>query len=301
MKKRNKILALMLAAILAMSMTACGGKDSGNENAANGAADAQKQETVDPFEEAQKNIAAVTNMDASMVMEMDMEVGANGETQTMESVTTMDMSTFSDPVRLKMDMNVKASVAGQETTQQMSVYADTLEDGTNMMYLFDGTNWQSQAVTVEDIAQYDSSTDMAVYLNGNYNFEQTGTEQVDGANAYKYTGKITGEEMKEVILSSGALDQLSSLGMSSEDLDSMLDGVGELPINLWIDEATLYPVKYEMDMTDVMNTLMTNMVASMGEQAEGLSMSIPKMVISMTCKNFNAATEFEIPEEAKAN
>jgi len=30
-------------------------------------------------------------------------------------------------------------------------------------------------------------------------------------------------------------------------------------------------------------------------------MSIPKMVISMTCKNFNAATDFEIPEEAKAN
>ena len=81
----------------------------------------------------------------------------------------------------------------------------------------------------------------------------------------------------------------------------MLDGIGELPINLWIDEATLYPVKYEMDMTEVMNTLMTNMVASMGEQAEGLTMSIPKMVISMTCKNFNAATDFEIPEEAKAN
>ncbi len=302
MKKRNKILALMLAVILAMSVTACGGKDSGNENAANSADDVQKQETVDPFEKAQKNIAKVTNMDASMVMEMDMELGANGETQTMESVTTMDMSTFSDPVRLKMDMNVKASVAGQETTQQMSVYADTLEDGTCMMYLFDGTSWYSQeGATAQDIAQYDASTDMAAYLNGNYNFEQAGTEQVDGANAYKYTGKITGDEMKEVILSSGALDQLSSLGMSSADLDSMLDGIGELPINLWIDEATLYPVKYEMDMTDVMNTLMTNMVASMGEQAEGVSMSIPKMVISMTCKNFNAATDFEIPEEAKAN
>lgn len=298
MKKRNKILMLMLAALLAMSMTACGGKDSGSENTP---AETQEEQAVDPFEAAQENIAAVTSMDASMVMEMDMEVGANGETQTMESETTMELSTFSDPLRLKMDMTVNTSMAGQEMSQQMSVYADTLEDGTSMIYLFDGTNWQSQEVTAQDITQYDTSTDMAAYMYGDYNFEPAGTEQVDGANAYKYVGSITGDEMKEVILSSGVLDQLSSLGMGSEDLDSMLEDVSELPINLWIDEATLYPVKYEMDMTEIMNNLVTNMLASMGEQVEGLTMSIPKMKVSMTCKNFNAATDFEIPEEAKAN
>lgn len=295
---KNKILVFVLAAVLAMSMTACGGQDSGIDNTTG---EVKEEETVDPFEAAQENIAAITSMDASMVMEMDMEVGANGETQTMESVTTMELSTFSEPLRLKMDMTVNTSVAGQEMSQQMSVYADTLEDGTSMMYLFDGTNWQSQEVTAQDITQYDTSTDMAAYMYGDYNFEPAGTEQVDGANAYKYVGAITGDEMKEVILSSGVLDQLSSLGMGSEDLDSMLEDVSELPINLWIDEATLYPVKYEMDMTEIMDNLVTNMLASMGEQVEGLTMSIPKLKISMTCKNFNAATDFEIPEEAKAN
>lgn len=303
MKKRNKILALMLAAVLAVSVTACGGKESGNENASTGtqAEKTEEAEQVDPFEAAQKNIAAVTSMDAAMLMEMDMEMGANGETQSVESVTTMDMSTFSDPVRLKLDMTVKASVAGQEQTQDMSVYAETNEDGTCTMYIFDGSSWQSQEVSAAEVAQYDTSTDMAAYMYGDYNFEAVGTEQVDGANAYKYSGVITGDEMKEVILSSGALDQLTSLGMSSADLDSMLDNVGELPINIWIDEATLYPVKYEMDMTDIMDTLMSSMLTALGEQAEGLTMSVPKMTISMTCKNFNAATEFEIPEEAKAN
>lgn len=295
---KNKILVFVLAAVLAMSMTACGGKDSGSENTTG---ETKEEETVDPFEAAQENIGAVTSMDASMVMEMDMEVSADGETQTMESVTTMELSTFYEPVRLKMDMTVNTNVAGQEMSQQMSVYADTLEDGTSMMYLFDGTNWQSQEVTAQDIAQYDTSTDIASYMYGDYNFEPAGTEQVDGANAYKYVGAVTGEEMKEVILSSGVLDQLSSLGMGSEDLDSMLGDVSELPINVWIDEATLYPVKCEMDMTEIMDNLVTNMLASLGEQVEGLTMSIPKLKISMTCKNFNAATDFEIPEEAKAN
>lgn len=297
MKKRSKILAVILAAVLAMSVTACGGKDSGSETQTKKTEEAE----VDPFEAAQKNIAEVTNMDATMLMEMDMEMGVNGEPQSVESVTTMELSTFSDPVRLKLDMTVNASAAGQEQTQNMSVYAETNEDGTCTMYMFDGSNWQSQQVSAEDVAQYDTSTDMAAYMYGDYNFEAVGTEQVDGANAYKYSGVITGDEMKQVILSSGALDQLTGLGMSSADLDSMLDNVGELPINLWIDEATLYPVKYEMDMTEIMDTLMGNMLAAMGDQAAGLTMSVPKMTISMTCKNFNAATDFEIPEEAKAN
>ncbi len=103
------------------------------------------------------------------------------------------------------------------------------------------------------------------------------------------------------MLSSGALDSANQLGMDTSQVDSMLDDLGELTIDLWIDEATLYPVKYEIDMTGAMDTLMTNMIAAMGEQGEGISMSIPKMAVSMTCSNYNGVTEIAIPEEAKAN
>ena len=164
----------------------------------------------------------------------------------------------------------------------------------------DGTGWQSQTVSAADLDQYDFSTDMNLYLTGDYGFEEAGTEAVDGANAYKYTGAITGDEMKELMLASGAMNSVSQLGLDTTQVDSMLDGLGDLAINLWIDEATLYPVKYEIDMTDAMNTLMTNMVEAMGEQGEGVSMSIPKMTMSMTCSNYNAATDFTVPEEAKA-
>lgn len=305
MKKRNKILALMLAAALAMSMTACGSKDAGSGNAAaetEAAAEAPAEEEIDPFAAAQENMAEVANLDATMLMEMDMEMGAEGQTQTMETDTTMEMTTFTDPLRLKMEMtmDMDAGDAGS-MTQNMSIYAETAEDGTCTMYMYDGSSWQAQEVEAADVAQYNASNDMAVYLSDDYGFEAAGTEQVDGADAYKYTGKITGDDMKEVLLSSGALDQFSSLGIDSTQLEGMMDGLGEIPIDLWIDEATLYPVKYEMDMTAVMDALMGNMIEAMGDQAAGMTMSIPKMTISMTCYNYNAATEFEIPAEAKAN
>lgn len=305
MKKRNKILALMLAAALAMSMTACGGKDTGSENTASeteAEAEAPAEEEIDPFAAAQENMAEVSNLDATMLMEMDMEMGADGQTQAMESDTTMEMTTFTDPLRLKMEMtmDMNAGDAGN-MTQNMSIYAETAEDGTCTMYLYDGNSWQAQEVEASDVAEYNASNDMAAYLSDDYGFEAAGTDQVDGANAYKYSGKITGDDMKEVLLSSGALDQFSSLGIDASQLEGMMDGLGEISIDLWIDEATLYPVKYEMDMTAVMDALMSNMIEAMGDQAAGLTMSIPKMTISMTCYNYNAATEFEIPAEAKAN
>lgn len=313
MKKRNRILALILAAAVSMSMAACGksGADSetstdagveadagaDSDAAAEDAEEPAEQEEADPFAAAQENMKEITSLDASTVMEMDMVVGANGEEQSLESVTTMAMSCIYDPLQMSMDVTVDAGEAGSMTT---TMYVENTDDGC-MAYMNDGSGWQSQEISVTDVDQYDLSTDMGVYLNGDYGFQAEGKDEVNGAAAYKYTGSITGDEMKDLMLSSGALDSVSRIGLDTSQVDGMLDGLGDLAINLWIDEATLYPVKYEIDMTEAMDTLMNNMIAAMGEQGEGLSMSIPKMVVSMTCSNYNGVTEISIPEEAKAN
>lgn len=305
---------MILTVALSMSLAACGGKsgadsqtagdagveaeagDEAGTDAAQEEAEAPEEE-ADPFAAAQKNMASITSVDASTVMEMDMVVSANGQEQSLESVTTMDMSCIYDPLQMKMDMTVDAGEAGSATT---SIYIENTDEGC-MAYMNDGTGWQSQEISVADADQYDFSTDMSLYMEGNYNFQAEGKEDVDGASAYKYTGAITGDEMKDLMLSSGALNSVDQLGIDTSQVDSMLDDLGDLKINFWIDEATLYPVKYEIDMTEAMDKLMSNLIAAMGEQGEGLSMSIPKMIISMTCKNYNAVTEIVIPEEAKAN
>lgn len=295
---KKKLLALMMAALLAMPLAACGDEAAGSD-VSGGAAESSEAvaEDVDPFEAAVENVSAVTNMDAKMVMEMNMAVAANGEEQSMESVTTMDMVYFSDPVRMKIDLTMDMVEIGSAA---QSVYAEATEDGAYTMYLFDGENWMAQNVSLADIEEYDARDSMLANMNSSYNFKAAGKEQVDGANAYKYTGVITGDAMDEVMLSSGALDSFRFLGIDESQLESMMTDLGEIPATLWIDEATLYPVKYEMDMTAAMDKLVANMMETMGDQAEGLSLSIPKMKVIMTCSNFNAATDFEIPEEAKA-
>ena len=167
-----------------------------------------------------------------------------------------------------------------------------------MMYMNDGTSWYSTAATAEDLGQYEVNQSMSAYIDSASSFKQEGTETVDGVSAYKYTGVITGENMKDV-MESGALDSMSSLGVSESQMEEMLSGLGDITVTLWISEAGLYPVRYDMDMTEVMDGLMQGILASMGSQAEGVTMSIPEMTMTMTCSNFNNATEFSIPEEAK--
>lgn len=277
MKRSTRIAALLAAAAMALGLTACSG--GGGES--------------DPLKAAMANMDAAKSMDACMVMEMDME--ANGE--KLESVTTMDTSVFTDPMRMKVDLTMDMGAYGSVTS---SVYAEGDGGSGYTMYAFDGANWASQAATEEDLAMYDVSGSIDGYIDSVTAFSQAGEEQVDGVSAYKYTGVISGEAMEEVVKESGALDSLGDLGLDESQMNEMLSGLGDISVTLWVSKDDPYPIRCEMDMTTIMDGLMQNMVTAMGGAESGVTMSIPKMLFTITCSNFNNATDFEIPAEAKA-
>lgn len=187
-----------------------------------------------------------------MLMEMNMEVSADGQTQSVESVTTMDMAFFSDPRKIKVEMNVDLGEAG---SVQQSIYGEVAEDGAATLYQYDGTSWHSQQAGVADMAQYDAGSSMLSFIDDGSVYTLEGMEEVNGANAYKYACVTSGEDAKQQLLSAGALDSLTSLGMDMNQLEGLMDDIGELTEYVWIDEVSLYPVKYETDMTQIMDKL----------------------------------------------
>lgn len=316
---KKKFLTLFLAAMLTLSLAACGDKDSNNTSGgsgsqveagaevSNGKVDSVQNDAKDnvqpeaapvddPMKAALKNVNSASSMEAQVVMEMDMVVSVAGYEESMESVTTMDMVCFYDTLKFKVDMSMDMGEAG---SQKATIYADTVEDGSIMTYMYDGQQWQSEVAGAIDLEEYDARRSMSTYIGDTSAYTNEGMEEVNGANAYKYSYVMTGDEMKEALLSSGSLGSLAELGINESQLDGMLDDLGELVTYVWVDEATLYPVKYEMDMTEVMDKLLSNMFEAMGEEYAGISMSIPKMTMIMTCSNFNNATDFTIPDEAK--
>lgn len=323
---KKKFLALFLTATLAVSVTACGSDDSKSTSAPadtateadagqgeaeeqkeedtkdaevekEDAAEEEKAEVENPIEESLKKMAEVTSMEMEMVMNMDMSVEVDGEKQSAESVTVMDMECMTDPLKIKMDMNVDM---GAEGSQSMSIYGGADEAGNFMMYMFDGASWTAAPVAEIDLEAYNAQSSMEAQIGDTSAYVLEGTESLNGADAYKYSCTMTGDEMKEAISSAGALDSLASLGISESDALSMLDGLGEIVTYVWVDAETLYPVQYEMDMTDVMDALMVAIIEAMGEQAQGMTMHVSKMEMTMTCSNFNGISDITVPEEALA-
>lgn len=277
MHQRGKNLtALVLALCIVLSLTACGG---GGES--------------DPLAAALENMEKLESMDAKVIMEMDMDVAG----QTVETVMTVDASVFNAPMRIKENLTMDMGGYGDTSVE---MYAETAEDGSITMYQYDGMDWSSQSVTMDEMSQYDVGSNMDLYMTSTTGLKPEGTEEVDGISAYKYTGVVTGEAIQEVMLSSGALDSMSTqMNMDEAQMKDMLSGLGDIAVTMWIDEESLYPVRCDMDMTAIMDGLIDKILETAGGEEVGITMSISKMTMSTTCFNFNSATDFTIPQEAK--
>ena len=115
---------------------------------------------------------------------------------------------------------------------------------------------------------YLSSTDQ-------WTFQQE--EELDGMTTLKFSGTVTGSQVSALMEESGVLDSLGTmqqLGVSTENLQGMLQDLGDMTIEMWIDPEICYPVRYEMDMTQVCNTLMEHVLQvleDMGQSTDGVS------------------------------
>ena len=285
MKSGKRIAALALGAALTLSMTACGGGT------------ANKEDATAKIRAASEKVNAVESMEATMVMEMDMT--AMG--QKVETDTTMDMVCFNDPMKMKADMTMDMGSLGSVS---MSIFAEADGDTYNM-YLYDGNTWTSQTATVNMLEQYDAQQSVNLYLDSGAEYISVGTEEINGVTTDKYTGVIRGEAMEEVLKASGATTNLESSLGGMVDVSDFYSDLGDMPITVWIDQESGYPVRYFMDMTDVMQSIMGKALnAAMGsvEGAEGVDvsgmMTVDKVEVTMDCTNYNNAADFEIPAEA---
>ncbi len=86
----------------------------------------------------------------------------------------MDMTTFTDPIKLHVEMNMDMGELG---AMDMSFYAQG-EGDVYTMYVYDGANWVAQSVTLADLEQYNAQDSMELYLNGAVDFIAAGTEEL---------------------------------------------------------------------------------------------------------------------------
>lgn len=278
MKFRKKIAALAVAAICVLPMAGC---TSGTETSTGTDTNVEAL-----LQKAEETMASVNSMSANM--QMDLEIADSESTYKMN--ITSDMQTQFDPMMAKVDLVMTVDDAPMQTyTSYMVQEGETVDTYTNMM-----DEWYYQAMDLSAAGQYDATQNMELYLNNLTSFSVTGTEKINDVDTTVIAGELTGESMAEALKTSGVEDMSSGMGLSADDLVTLLDNVESLPVKLWISEDG-YVMAYELDMTDMMATIMSNMAA--GEETD---MTINQTVIRMTCKDFNNIAPIEVPAEALA-
>ena len=274
--KIRRILAA--AAAMTIFVSGCGGSQ----------VDTAEVDTL--LAQAKNTMETVESMAAEMTMEMDM--GMNGE--VIETTTLASIRSQQNPLRMAMDMSMVMS-DGTEV-DQMQMYA-VEEDGHLRTYMSTADVWYAETLELGELSQYNAEENMDLYLDHITDITSSKQEEVNGTKTTKITGVITGDAMKEAIAGSGLTASAQSMGISEEMMADLYDELGDLPISLWID-AEGYVLKYEMDMTEMMQKIMNESMKAMGASEEDLLVKIEKTGITMVCSQFNAVEEIVIPEAA---
>ena len=269
--KSKKLLAAALAAVL--TLAGCGTTVLSAE------------ETKELLTLSQKTMATVESMAAEMTMEMDMSMGE----ETAETTTVAKILTQQNPLR--MQMNLSATLEDGTEAQNMQMYAEE-EDGKLRTYVLAADTWYSQTMELGSLAQYNAEENVTLYLSNLADFSATATEKINDTEATKIEGTLKKDVLQKVLAESGMTETAAAMGVTEEQLAA-------LPLTLWID-ADGYVLKYEMNLTEVMQKIMDKAMEAAGSTDASSAVKVEKTSISMVCSQFNAVKEITIPEEAKS-
>ena len=158
--------------------------------------------------------------------------------------------------------------------------------------------WSQSTIDVTDLKQYNAMDNAKLYLDVLNSFQSAGKEAIGSYNTIRYDGKVTGQDISKMLDTLG--DNVSSMLSTADastmaDLFSQLDGI---PMSVWIDQKTALPVRYEMDLSDMVNQLMRTMINALGSlSSEAVDFQVSKARVTVECSDYNAVAPITVPQE----
>lgn len=279
MKWMKRTAALGAAALLALSLAACSGGNADETVAA-----------------ALEKVKSASSLDA--VIEIAAEY--TSEDQNLSVTKRMNLTTFQDPLKLKAERALNMDSGEDTYSRTITMYAR--KEGEELVqYATDGSYWAKQTTTQEVLDTYNVGDTLAAYVAQASGFRKNGTETVNDADAEKYTGSISGKPLVDILESNGYLESISSMSEDQQSkIKANLERMPAAEIAVWVDQEG-YLVKMEMDMLEVASNMAANIDETLGHPTTTDGATSDELVgsaIRLTCSNFDAATDFEIPAEA---
>lgn len=253
------------------------------------------------------------NYDVKAKIKMSMDLPDDtGNVQTMPMDMVMDMTIFMDPFKAK----IKAySPINEESLMPVMEMYMTLDDDAYTQYMgMYGTTgemeWLKQTIKDEMLSKLMKFDSEMILKNKEMNEKYTkdvkyfGKYVEDGRTFLRLEYTMSGEIFNEIFdeysnfMPVPATEEEAMAMEALKGLENM--NIGDLTYIAYIDEASGQMVKMEMDLGQLMVSIMSGMTELLGDMpAEALDVfkSI-KATMVMEVLNINQAKGFEIPQEA---
>lgn len=268
----RKLMAAVLAVLLVASLAACGKKADGKE----------------ALLKAQEELKKVTSLQYSIQLKTAFTVDG----QSVESSTTGVGKQVLSPMALEMTMDM--DVLGTNM-KDVRLYAIPENDDMVVYMGMDvggGRQWMKTVGNMAGIntKQYGAASTLSLYMENGINAKAAGTEKVQGHDATRYDCVIPNSVLTETLRETGMLDQVTNLGVE----ESALNGIGDMAYTVWLDNSSGLPVKYNMDMTQLLQKALDKIAESADEKAEIKAVSY---TMSFEISSYNDVSSIAVPQE----
>ena len=298
MKRYQKVLALLLISLMALSLSGC---------------------SLITITKTASNMNSLKSVSADLALNLGMDMTMMDETSPFEIAGSgpfdFDLANGKGKADLTLDL------MGENV--DLLLYYERLEDKFVIYTSADnGETWSKNETALSDQQEKDSSDlkSLAMIKKLTKSFEETGTETVRGKEAVIYSGNILWEDLAgDLDLSTAAEAAGSASGMPLDFSDLDLAALGSIPVTVGYDKENDLIVKGSADLTEtvqnlipmVMKVVMKSIAAESGmeDSAEmedfdlsdlGFSLDIQTLNVSAELYNFDAVGEITIPPEALA-
>lgn len=246
--------------------------------------------TPDPEAGTFAAAAATAVRKLSEVKSLRMEMALNAMGMPLLS---FGMDLMEDPFLAKMD--IALSAAGEQAALRLYAAAEG-EDTVLYISYDDGLTWEKQVSEGQlQLPQAPADTLGLFAGAGDIDMTLAGTQEIDGRTAQVFTGEIDGDALKDVLYSTGIIGALGS-ALGTEVPEAALLELGSAATTFAFDAETGLPLRYTIDMTEVLTNLLEALMGD--ETGSDIAMSIPTVTLEISLSQFDSIETIEIPEAA---
>lgn len=271
MKKTKRIIVFAILAAMLLSLCGCG---MFRTRVAKAAVKMSKLESLHADIEAQ----------------LGMSVSVLGQDVNADVTVTGGADIQRDPAQMYMDLT--ADVVSLE--QGLLLYGTGRDGGFDVYYSADsGKNWIKGSIDADvdtKNTKVDGKSAFLLLSDSAASFKEYGKEKVNGADAIRYNGEITSDELKTALKLANAKQALEE-GLGVELDDDVFSDIGSIPVSIWIDIKTDMIVRIEMDLSEAMQGLVPAIVdKAMSKAGVGIDVDtkVHDVIVSITLSEFDA-------------